>query len=174
MSNDNKKNKPLKEFKFKFNFYWVYGILFALILGYQFFNSASATSNELSTNEFETILKDNDIQKIIIANKDVAQVFITPEALQKEKHKKNTLSPFYNDKNPMYLYKIGDLKNFEDSLEQYKEENSLTFDTKNDTQERVVVLAVVPEGRSLILESQKQSFSTKTKKCKLLSKMLLV
>ncbi len=31
MSQDNKKN-PLKEFKFKFNFYWVYGILFALIL----------------------------------------------------------------------------------------------------------------------------------------------
>ncbi len=146
MSNDDKKNKPLKEFKFKFNFYWVYGILFALILGYQFFNSASATRNELSTNEFETILKDNDIEKIIIANKDVAQVFITPEALQKEKHKKNTQSPFYNDKNPMYVYKIGDLKNFEDSLEQYKEENSLTFDTKNDTQESIwdFILPLLP------------------------------
>ncbi len=146
MSNDNKKNKPLKEFKFKFNFYWVYGILFALILGYQFFNSASTASNELSTNEFETILKDNDIEKIIIANKDVAQVFITPEALQKEKHKKNTQSPFFNDKNPMYVYKIGDLKNFEDSLEQYKEENSLTFDTKNDTQESIwdFILPLLP------------------------------
>ncbi len=146
MSNDNKKNKPLKEFKFKFNFYWVYGILFALILGYQFFNSASATRNELSTNEFETILKDNDIDKIIIANKDVAQIFITPEALQKEKHKKNTQSPFFNDKSPMYIYKIGDLKNFEDSLEQYKQENSLTFDTKNDTQESIwdFILPLLP------------------------------
>ncbi len=146
MSNDNKKNKPLKEFKFKFNFYWVYGILFALILGYQFFNSAGATSNELSTNEFETILKDNDIDKIIIANKDVAQIFISKEALQKEKHKKNTQSPFYTDKNPMYIYKIGDLKNFEDSLEQYKEENELTFDTKNDTQESIwdFILPLLP------------------------------
>ena len=146
MSNDNKKNKPLKEFKFKFNFYWVYGILFALILGYQFFNSASSASNELSTNEFETILKDNDIEKIIIANKDVAQVFITPEALQKEKHRKNTQGPFFNEKNPMYVYKIGDLKNFEDSLEQYKDENSLTFDTKNDTQESIwdFILPLLP------------------------------
>ncbi len=145
MSQDNKK-KPLKEFKFKFNFYWVYGILFALILGYQFFNSGDLATKELSTNEFETILKDNEIERIVIANDDVAQLYVKPEALQKEKHKKNTTSPFYNDKNPMYIYKIGDLKNFEDLLRTQQEENSLTFDTKNISQDSIwdFILPMLP------------------------------
>jgi len=145
MSQDNKK-KPLKEFKFKFNFYWVYGILFALIIGYQFFDSASTTSNELSTNEFEVILNDNDIEKIVIANNDIAQIYIKPEAIQKEKHRKNTTSPFYNEKNPMYVYKIGSLEKFEENLSEQRAENSLTFDTKNVTQESIwdFILPMLP------------------------------
>ena len=145
MSQDNKK-KPLKEFKFKFNFYWVYGILFALILGYQFFNSGDLATKELSANEFETILNDDDIERIVIANDDVAQLYIKSEAIEKEKHKKNTASPFYNDKNPMYIYKIGDLKNFEDNLRTQQAENALTFDTKNITQDSIwdFILPMLP------------------------------
>ena len=146
MSQDKKENKPFKEFKFKFNFYWVYGILFALILGYQFFNSASLATKELSSNEFEKILQANDIEKIVIANDDVAQIHIKKDALQKEQHSKNTQSPFFDPKNPMYIYKIGDLKNFEDNLRQVQEENSLTFDTKNVTQESIwdFILPLLP------------------------------
>tara|TARA_R110002073_G_scaffold14998_1_gene60091 strand:+ start:9967 stop:11985 length:2019 start_codon:yes stop_codon:yes gene_type:complete len=146
MSQDKKNNKPLKEFKFKFNFYWVYGILFALIIGYQFFNSSDLATSELSTNEFETILKDNDIQKIVIANDDIAQIFIKPEALAKEKHKKNTKSPFFSEKNPLYIYKIGDLKNFEDHLRNEQKESSLTFDTKNVSQDSIwdFILPLLP------------------------------
>ena len=146
MSQDKKNNKPLKEFKFKFNFYWVYGILFALILGYQFFNSADLATTELSENEFETILKDNDIEKIVIANDDIAQLYIKKEALDKSKHKEKTASPFFNEKNPLYVYKIGDLKNFEDKLRSEKENNSLTFDTKNISQDSIwdVILPLLP------------------------------
>ena len=146
MSQDKNNNKPLKEFKFKFNFYWVYGILFALILGYQFFNSADLATTELSENEFETILKDNDIEKIVIANDDIAQLYIKKEALEKSKHKEKTASPFFNEKNPLYVYKIGDLKNFEDKLRSEKENNSLTFDTKNISQDSIwdVILPLLP------------------------------
>ena len=90
MSKDNKENKPFKEFKFKFNFYWIYGILFALIIGYQFFSSSSLSSNKLSDNEFKTILKDNDIKKIIIVNDDFAQIILKGDALSKEKHRAKT------------------------------------------------------------------------------------
>jgi len=146
MSQDKNNNKPLKEFKFKFNFYWVYGILFALILGYQFFNSADLATTELSENEFETILNDNDIEKIVIANDDIAQIYIKQEALAKSKHKEKTASPFYNDKNPLYVYKIGDLKNFEDKLRTEKAERSLIFDTKNISQDSIwdIILPLLP------------------------------
>ncbi|WP_117885253.1 ATP-dependent zinc metalloprotease FtsH [Aureibaculum luteum] len=139
MSKDKKNNnkKPFKEFKFKFNFYWVYGILFALIIGYQFFNSSELATSKLTENEFTEILKENDVEKVVIVNNDVAQVFIKAEALQKEKYKEKTNSPFYNAKDPLYVFDFGDLQNFEKDLSTNKAEYKLDFDTNNTTETSV-------------------------------------
>ncbi|MCF6298036.1 MAG: ATP-dependent zinc metalloprotease FtsH, partial [Flavobacteriaceae bacterium] len=125
-------NNPLKQFNFKFNFYWIYGIIFALLIGYQLLNSSDLSSSKLSQNEFESILKDNDIEKIIIVNSDVAQLYIKLEALDKEKHKKKSQSPsVFNQNSAMYVYDFGDLQNFETELRNAKEEFSLDFDKDN-------------------------------------------
>ncbi len=137
MSQDKKNNKPFKEFKFKFNFYWVYGILFALILGYQFFNSSDLSTDKLSDNEFKTILKDNDISKIVIVNDDFAQVFIKESSLSKEKHSAKTKSPFFSKGNPMYIFDFGDLQNFENELNTEKTEYNLDFDRDNAKQTNI-------------------------------------
>lgn len=113
----------------KFNFYWIYGIIFMLFIGYQFFNSDSLGGKNLSRNEFETILSENDIDKIVIVNRDIANIYIKKEALEKEKHKKNK-GTLYTSNAPMYFYKFGDLQNFEKELNLQKQENSLTFDVK--------------------------------------------
>ncbi len=134
MSKDKKDSKPLKEFKFKFNFYWVYGILFALIIGYQFFNSSDLTTSKLSDNEFKQILQDNDIKKILIVNDDYAHLFIKDEALEKEKHKSKTKGPLFNKKSPLYIYDFGDLQNFENELNVEKSEYKLDFDKDNAKQ----------------------------------------
>ncbi|SFS73633.1 ATP-dependent zinc metalloprotease FtsH [Lutibacter maritimus] len=133
MSQENKNTSNTKIKPPKFNFYWIYGIIFALIIGYQLFSSDSMSSKNLSQNEFETILEDNDIEKIVIVNKDIANIFIKKDALDKEKHKKN-VSSIYASNSPMYYYNFGDLKNFEDQLKLTKQENSLDFDLKNEEQ----------------------------------------
>lgn len=137
MSKDKKDSKPFKEFKFKFNFYWIYGILFALIIGYQFFNNADLNTDKLSDNEFKTILKDNDIQKIIIVNDDFAQIILKEEALTKEKHKSKTNSPFFNKSSPLYVFDFGDLQNFENELKIAKTDYSLDFDRDNAKQTNI-------------------------------------
>ncbi len=134
MSKDKKNNKPLKEFKFKFNFYWIYGILFALIIGYQFLNSSDLATSKLSSNEFKKILKDNDIKEILIVNDDYAHVFIKDDALEKEEHKSKTTGPLYNKKNPLYIYDFGDLQNFENELNADRLEYKLDFDKNNAKQ----------------------------------------
>jgi len=65
MSQD-KKNTPNKNLLKtpKFNFYWIYGAIFVLFIGYQFYSSGNMSSKNLSQNEFETILSENDIEKI--------------------------------------------------------------------------------------------------------------
>jgi len=126
----NKKNTTNKNIKPpKFNFYWVYGIVLVLFIGYQFFNSGSLSSKNLSQNEFETILTEGDIDKILIVNRDIANIFIKSDALEKEKHKKNKTS-LYSINTPMYYYNFGDLQNFEKELNTKKSENNLDFDLK--------------------------------------------
>ena len=132
MSQD-KKNSPNKNIikTPKFNFYWVYGIIFALFIGYQFLNSGNMSSKNLSQNEFENILLENDIEKIVIINKTVADIYIKSEASDKENHKKNK-GTLYSVNTPMYYYNFGDLKYFQDELKEKKEEGSLDFDIKNE------------------------------------------
>ena len=140
MSKEDKKpekkdnNNPLKQFNFKFNFYWIYGVIFALILGYQFLNSADMVNSKLTENEFEEILNENDFSKIVIVNGDYAQLFLKSEALDKEKHSKNKNPSIFNAASPTYTYDFGDLQNFENKLNRAKEENGLDFDKDNITQ----------------------------------------
>lgn len=125
---DNKSNIP----KFKFSSYWIYGAVIIAIIAIQFFNSGDLASNTISKNKFEEYLKDNDIKEVFIINKDIAQIYLTKEALDKEKHKKATSSTFYRPGAPVYEYNFGDLKNFEDSISRAKQENpSLIIDTRN-------------------------------------------
>ena len=114
----------------KFNFYWIYGAIFMLFIAYQFFNSENLISKNLSKNEFKTILIENDIDKIVIVNRDIANIYIKNEALEKEKHKKNK-SSLYTGNSPMYYYDFGDLQNFEKELNDEKVANELDFDTSN-------------------------------------------
>ena len=103
----NKNTKPKSNFKDsnfkpKFNFYWIYGGLFVLFLIFQYFNSGNLVQREISQNKFETILESNDISKIVILNKTVAQIYIKEEALSTEVYKKLTNSSFFNKNSPVF------------------------------------------------------------------------
>jgi cell division protease FtsH len=138
MATNNKKDKKniLKDSKFKpkFNFYWIYGAMFVLFVVFQFFNSENLTQKEISQNKFERILMSNDISKIVIVNRNVAQVYIKEEALSRDEYSKISKSSLFNKDAPLFEYNFGDLQNFEKKLEVAKAENNLEFDKKNDEQ----------------------------------------
>ena len=147
----NKNTKPKSNFKDsnfkpKFNFYWIYGGLFVLFLIFQYFSSGNLVQREISQNKFETILESNDISKIVILNKTVAQIYIKEEALSNEAYKKVTNSSFFNKNTPVFEYNFGDLQNFEKKLEEVKAANSLEFDKMNDEQTDLFdsILAYLP------------------------------
>jgi cell division protease FtsH len=115
MSDSNKDKKPNLS-KFKFNSYWIYGAVLVAIIAVQFFSSGDLASKSISKNKFEEILRDNDIKKIVVVNKDVAQLFLTEEALNKATHKKFTSSTFYRPGAAVYEYNFGDQRTFEESI----------------------------------------------------------
>ena len=127
-------NSPFKQFNFKFNFYWIYGIIFALLIGYQLLNSSDLASNKLSQNEFYEILNENDIEKILIINGDIAQLTIKKEAQNtKERYKRHKSPTIFGEASAVYVYDFGDLQNFENNLEKSRTEFELDFDKDNTT-----------------------------------------
>ena len=125
---ENNKNTP----KFKFNTYWIYGAVILLLISFQIFSGGDLAIQSISKNEFNEVLRENDISKIIVVNNNVAQVFIKEDALSKSKYQKLTNSAFYRKGESLYEYNFGDLQNFENDLERARKENQLTFDLKNE------------------------------------------
>jgi cell division protease FtsH len=129
---DNKKENNKNTPKFKFNTYWIYGAVILLLISFQIFSGGDLATQSISKNEFNEVLKQDDISKIIVVNNNVAQIFIKEEALNKSKYQKLTSSAFYRKGESLYEYNFGDLQNFENDLEEARTESQLTFDLKNE------------------------------------------
>ncbi|MCX7548697.1 ATP-dependent zinc metalloprotease FtsH [Xanthomarina sp. F1114] len=122
----NKKNINPK--KPKFSPYWIYGIIIVIFLTMQVFSGSSFQEAGTTTpSQFMTFLKDGDIEKVEIVNRREAKVYLTPQAEQKEIHKKSkptSLLPSAT-KLPNYKFEFGDLQNFEDDMSKAIKEEDL-------------------------------------------------
>ncbi len=111
----------------KFNPYWIYGIVIALLLSVSFFGEGSIqTSNKTNTSDFEKFLLNGDIEKVLIQNEKIARIFLKREALERNEHKvaskKNFLGQI-NESGPHYSFEFGDLKLFQEKLEKARSRN---------------------------------------------------
>ncbi|HKJ06076.1 MAG TPA: ATP-dependent zinc metalloprotease FtsH [Flavobacteriaceae bacterium] len=144
--NKNTKKTPNKNLKPKFNFYWIYGILFVLFIGYQFFSAGNA-SKDISQNDFRKYLNENDIERIVIMNNDVANIYLTPEALNKQEHKEHK-SSLYTANSPFYYYNFGDLQRFEEEIDEYNEdkdaENQVVLKSESEGYFSDFLLSLLP------------------------------
>ncbi len=127
MAEGNKDKKPEIK-KPKFSAYWIYGAIFLVFIGIQFFGSGSwAQPNKTTQAEFERFLRDGDVEKVEVVNKKVAKVYLTAEAKAKTIHankKANTfLAPGPNE--PSYQFEFGDLQNFENNIDQIKKDSNI-------------------------------------------------
>ena len=115
---DNKSKKPTSKEKSGkgFNFYWIYGIIVLLILSIQLFSTEGGLRT-ISTIEYKEYVAEGEVEKILIVNRIYAEVWLKPEALDKDPHKKHELkrSNWTGDrsKGPHYKMNIGNLENFE-------------------------------------------------------------
>ena len=101
---NNKKEEPKGT---KFNFYWIYAIVAILFFGIQILNINTTT--ETSWQEFNrSMLQNKEVHKIIVVNREIAQIYIKKEFLKREKYQKVSKKSFGNGMNegPHYFFQI--------------------------------------------------------------------
>ena len=131
--NKEPKNQPKPNpngFKPKFNSYWIYAAIIAVIISFNFFGN-NVTNTDISKNKFEDLLRANSIKNILIVNNDYAEIHLTEEA-QKEfsSNSKDESLPWVSAK-PILTYNFGTLENFENIIKENKEKYNLDIDLKN-------------------------------------------
>lgn len=114
-NNNNKKNTNNKGGKPKFNIYWVYGLIALIFIGVQLF-SFSPGPKEISMQEFERdMLKNGDVEKIEVINKEKANIYIKKDRLNDARYKDlfdNSFSSVSQD-GPHFFFTIGSIEYFE-------------------------------------------------------------
>src|SRR5690606_2298331 len=119
--NNNKDLKP------KFSPYWIYAMIIIAFLGINYFSSGGwAEPAKTTPAEFQEFLKNGDIERVVIVNKNKARVFLTEEGKARDVHIKKVGNQPMSSNVPAYQFEFGDLQNFENEIRRIKEEYNLS------------------------------------------------
>ncbi|WP_034889069.1 ATP-dependent zinc metalloprotease FtsH [Gillisia sp. Hel_I_29] len=133
----------------KFSAYWIYAAIIIIFIGLNYFGGGGFSEpSKTNPAEFETFLKDGDVKKVVIVNRNQANVYLTKEAQNKDVHKKATENElFETGETPAYSFEFGDLQNFENKIQGLKSEYNLDTIVTYNTQTNVwgdILITLLP------------------------------
>ena len=76
-----KKNNKNIIYSFRFNFMWIWGGIIAAIILYSFFGEGRALPVTSEWNTVEQMIRQGEVERIKVVNKNTAQVYLTDEAI---------------------------------------------------------------------------------------------
>jgi cell division protease FtsH len=113
---NNKPKKPKLPPVPKFNFYWIYAIILGVFLIIQFMPNEVSLKTTWYKVQNDMIMS-NDVEKIVVVNKERAEVYLKKESLKNDKYKDlNDRGLFGEEVGPHYYFEIGDVNQFSTDL----------------------------------------------------------
>jgi cell division protease FtsH len=101
----------------KFSIYWVYAIIFAVLIGFQFFGPLSTSLEKTNIENFKQMVSQGDVSKyIIVDNRDIVRVYLKPEAIQKYA---STSKTKFTQEGPHYYFRISANEDVRKELNDY-------------------------------------------------------
>ena len=125
------KNEKLPPKKPALNPYWLYGAIALFFLGMSFFGDSDGIGDnqKINISTFERYLNDGEVSRVVVINKNAAQVTLTDKALEETKHNKAISTNILGRSNaagPHYQFEVGNLELFQKKLEA-AESNGIDF-----------------------------------------------
>lgn len=129
---------------------WLY-FLFLFFILFTLFNWPSSKSKEINWLTFEkTMLSAHDVAKIVVVNKEFAEIYIKKDKLSASKYKDIPQGGFMAESGPHYTIQIGSVESFESKLQQAQQdflpEERVGISYQNRTNWTIVLSWIVPFG----------------------------
>jgi ATP-dependent metalloprotease FtsH len=114
-NNQGSDKKPDKNSKPRFNTNWIFAILALSVILFQLLYGGK-TVEKTTTSEIKEMIANRDIEKIVVVNKELAEIYLKKEAIESGRYPKlpkpGTGFGFTMAK-PNFTYNLGDIANFE-------------------------------------------------------------
>src|ERR1700733_7614185 len=113
----------------KFSIYWIWGIIAAVLIGFNLFGSFSPDAHPADELDFRrTMLAGGDVEKIdLISNKNIVRVYVKRDSLNKpfySKYSKSNSWPGGMSKDgPQFEFRVSDVKDYEKILGDFFSKN---------------------------------------------------
>ncbi|MBP6758061.1 MAG: ATP-dependent zinc metalloprotease FtsH [Flavobacterium sp.] len=144
MAKDNNPNSN----KFKVSPWLVYTAIILIFLTISVLTGGSNFQEpaQMKSSDFNSFLEKGQIEKVIILNKKVAEIYLSEAALKEKVNKKIAKDVFDRpNKGPHYTFIIGDVGNFEKKLEIAKTEKKLSdFDFQESSNWTDIFVSLLP------------------------------
>lgn len=116
----------------KFSFYWIYGILAVVFIAIQFMNWGN-NAKQTEWRDLKQMIEDGDVDKIVLVNKDVAEIYIRPEVLNTEKYKDVQGGSTFGETAAQYKYNVASPEKFIEQVEEAQQNNIDPIYVETDT-----------------------------------------
>ncbi|NII24925.1 ATP-dependent metallopeptidase FtsH/Yme1/Tma family protein [Pseudoflavitalea sp. X16] len=104
----------------KFNIYWVWAIIFAVLVAFQLFGSFAPDAKEIDELEFYQMLEKGDIDKLTtITNKNLIRITLTKGGYQKYKDQLSKKWPGVSEKGPHFEFRVIKAEEFKKELNEW-------------------------------------------------------
>lgn len=130
-----------KEYKFKFNIYWMWAIIVAALLGYTMFNTSNTAGVGLKSNYLDTVLMQGDVQEentidqdkvgIVVSEKRrMAIMYLRKDSVDKKANFYSKIMDaedykrFSKSKQPIVIFSFASLESFDKKINEFFIKNS--------------------------------------------------
>jgi len=108
----------------KFSIYWIYAIIFAVLIGFQFLSPFSSNTASIDQDYFQQILKSGDVNKyVVISNRNIVKIYLKRSALPKYADKLEKGLGKASDEGPHMSFKIVSGDSFKDDMRKFYADN---------------------------------------------------
>lgn len=117
----------------KFNIFWAYGILAAIIIGWGLMSDRSATQ-KVDWTTFRDLIVKGEVEKVEVLNKSVAEIHLNPNAVKKYRDQEKYRN--IPDDGVQFTYNIPSVEifhpRFEEAVQEYGKDVLLEYETRRN------------------------------------------
>jgi len=108
-----------------YGFNWLYFLFLGLLLWFSIFSNPVSGTKEINWSFLQdTLLAQQEVAKIVVVNKEFAEIHIKKDRLGDPRHKEVSEKLFSAEAGPQYRMTIGSVETFEDKLQRAQEDFS--------------------------------------------------